>query len=112
MNASRTRRAALYVRVSTDTPLAKGKRSAEETGCEHEARHAQSISRSVHVKIAREAMDRGRAALTVAVGSPWCTARLPETGGSHGDGYTRRGRAADGDCVMSCCRACEAGLRQ
>ena len=71
-----------------------------------------SISRSVHVKIAREAMDRGRAALTVAVGSPWCTARLPETGGSHGDGYTRRGRAADGDCVMSCCRACEAGLRQ
>jgi len=39
MNASRPRRAALYVRVSTDTPLAKGKRSAEETGCEHEARH-------------------------------------------------------------------------
>ena len=39
LSVRRPRRAALYVRVSTDTPLAKGKRSAEETGCEHEARH-------------------------------------------------------------------------
>jgi len=64
MNASRPRRAALYVRVSTDTPLAKGKRSAEETGCEHEARHTARTSQwrqVVHNRYRDRSMSKSRA---------------------------------------------------